>query len=180
MGFNYDFDMFSVIPEEVRQEFQGLFNEIGMGAAIGEQVALFRNPDLVQALSAADEDVKNLFLESGFGLNVYDSGTPQGRYPGHDEDARNTCLRKLADNIAASSDLKDADWGGFNLEDFLAYVVAARPIDQIELQAIASAQQEQQKKKSWARLGLVAGGALVAVSTVGIVLRRYHQLTGGA
>lgn len=170
MGFKYDFDMFSVIPDEVRQEFQGMFNDIGMGAAVGEQVALFRDPALVAALAGADESVKDLFLESGFGFNVYQSGAPDDRYPGHDEDARNSCLRRLANNMAAAENLSAANWNGFSLDDFLAYVVEAKPIDQIEMQAIATARQMHQKKKARARLGLVAGAAMVAVSTAGIVL----------
>lgn len=170
MGFKYDFDMFSVIPEEVRQEFQGFLNDVGMGASVGQQVALFRDPALVEALSSADEKVKNLFLDAGFGLNVYDSGAPDGRFPGHDEAARNACVRKLSDNIAASKNLKNANWGGFDPMEFLDYFIAAKPIDQIEMQAIAKARQTHRKKKALARLGVMAGGAMIMVSTVGIVL----------
>lgn len=170
MSFKYDFDMFSVIPEGVRQEFQGFLNDVGMGAAAGHQVALFRDPALVEALSSADEKVKNLFLNAGFGLNVYESGAPEGRFPGHDESARNNCVRRLSENIAASENLKDANWGGFDPMAFLDYFTNAKPIDQIEMQAIEKARQAQQKKKSLARLGVMAGGAMIMVSTVGIVL----------
>lgn len=169
MDFKYDFDMFSVFPDEVRQEFQGMLNEIGMGSIGTEQVALFRDPALVEALQGADEAVKQLFLDAGFGLNVYDSGAPEGRYPGHDEAARNLCVHKLAENIAASEGLRDANWNGFDLGDFLTYLSAATPIDAIEMQAQA-APPPVAKKKPLLRLGLMAGGAMVMVSTVGILL----------
>ena len=170
MGFKYDFDMFSVIPDEVRQEFQGFLNDVGMGASVGQQVALFRDPALVEALGNADEKVKSLFLDSGFGLNVYDSGAPEGRYPGHDEAARNACVRNLSEKIAASKNLRGANWGGFDPLEFVAYFSNAKPIDAIEMQALASARQAKDKKKSLARLGVMAGGAMIMISTAGIVL----------
>lgn len=170
MDFKYDFDMFSIIPDEVRQEFQGMLNDVGMGAVATEQKALFRDPLLVDALQSADEVVKNVFLEAGFGLNVYDSGAPDDRYPGHDEDARNACVRKLADTIAETEGLNEANWGGFSLEDFLEYLTVAKPIDVMEMQAVEQVYETQKKKRSMLRLGLVAGGAMVTVSTVGLVL----------
>lgn len=170
MDFKYDFDMFSIIPDEVRQEFQGMLNEVGMGAASTEQIALFRDPDLVMALQDADEAVKQVFIDAGFGLNVYDSGAPEGRYPSHDEDARNACVRRLADKIAETEGLNDADWGGFSLEDFLTYLTIARPIDNVEMQSLQTSRVTHTKKRSLLRMGLVAGGAMVTVSTVGIVL----------
>lgn len=169
MDFKYDFDMFSVFPDEVRQEFQGMLNEIGMGAVGSEQVALFRDPALAAALRGADEAVKNLFLEAGFGLNVYDSGAPEGQYPGHDEEARNLCVHKLAENIAAAEGLSDANWNGFDVGDFLTYLSTATPIDVVEMQ-VQAAPPPDAKKKPLLRLGLVAGGAMVMVSTVGILL----------
>lgn len=169
MDFKYDFDMFSVLPDEVRQEFQGMLNEVGMGAISTQQRALFRDPALVEALHGADEPVKQLFLDAGFGLNVYDSGAPEGRYPGHDEAARNHCVHKLAENIAASEGLSDVNWNGFDVGDFLTYLSTATPIDAIEMQAQA-ASPPAAKKKPLLRLGLMAGGAMVMVSTVGILL----------
>ena len=169
MDFKYDFDMFSVFPDEVRQEFQGMLNEIGMGAIGSEQKALFRDPALVEALQCADDAVKNVFLEAGFGLNVYDSGAPDGRYPGHDEDARNICVHKLAENIAAAEGLGDANWNGFDIGEFLTYLSTATPIDATEMQ-VATTPPSPVKKRSFLRLGLFAGGAMVMVSTVGILL----------
>ncbi|MEO3414931.1 hypothetical protein AAFO92_09770 [Roseovarius sp. CAU 1744] len=170
MGFKYDFDMFSTMPDEVRQEFQGMLNDIGLGAIGTEQKALFRDPALVDALSGADEQVRNLFLASGFGLNVYDSGAPDGRYPGHDEEARNACVRKLAENVATAEGLTEANWNGFDIGGFLDYLAVARPMDEIEMQAIAKAQATGKRKSSLLRLGLVAGAAMVTISTVGILL----------
>ena len=189
MAFKYDFDMFSVMPAEIQQEFQGMFAELGMGNAMGQQVALFRDPALVEALTSADEQVKTLFLDAGFGLNVYDSGAPDGRYPGKDEEARNECVRKLADNIAAADGLSQANWGGFSLEDFLEHLVTAKPVEDAAAPVVPSAasfapvddfdaggefapveEAPARKKMSFARLGLVAGGAMLMVSTVGIVL----------
>ncbi len=171
MSFKYDFDMFSVIPDEVMQEFQGMWNEIGMGGIGGEQKALFRDPALVEALHGADEAVKNVFLDAGFGLNVYDSGAPTGCYPAHDENARNICVHKLAENIAATEGLSEADWNGFDIGAFLTYLSTARPIDEVEQQVEPVAEHvPATKKRSLLRLGLVAGGAMVTVSTVGILL----------
>ena len=170
MDFKYDFDMFSIMPDEVRQEFQEMLNDAGMGAMSTQQVALFRDPALVEALSGADEQVKNLFLEAGFGLNVYDSGAPEGRYPGHDEAARNACVHKLAESIAATEGLSLANWNGFELGDFLEYLTNAQPIDAVEMQANATIEANGTKKRSLWRLGLVAGGAMIMVSTIGIVL----------
>ncbi len=170
MGFKYDFDMFSTIPDEVRREFQGMLNDIGMGAIGTEQVALFRDPELAEALRGADECVRNVFLESGFGLNVFDSGAPEGRYPAYDENARNACVRRLADNIAAAEGLSDANWNGFDIGDFLDHLSVTRPIDEAEMQVVATAQVAGDKKKSLLRLGLFAGVAMVMVSTIGIVL----------
>lgn len=170
MDFKYDFDMFSVFPDEVRQEFQGMLNEVGMGAIGSEQKAMFRDPALVAALQGADEAVKKVFLDAGFGLNVYHSGAPEGHYPGHDEDARNICVHKLAENIAATEGLNEADWNGFDIGEFLTHLATTRPIDAIEMHEMTAPQHDVKRKKPLLRLGLVAGGAMIMVSTVGILL----------
>ena len=170
MSFNYDFDMFSVILDEVRQQFQGQLNDLGMGAITTDQVALFRDPALAEALRSADERIKNLFLDAGFGLNVYHSGAPEGRYPSHDEAARNACMCKLSDTLEAAGNLKGANWGGFDMLAFVDYFVAAEPIDEVEMQAIANVYQASKKKQAMLKLGMMTGGAMIAVSTLGIAI----------
>ena len=170
MGLSYDFDMFSVIPDEVQSKFQGMFNELGVSAMMSQQRALWRDPGVVDALMRADEPVKELFRASGFGINHYESGAPAGRYPARDDAARNSCLRRLAENIKAMPDLKRHNWGGFDLGEFILQTAKARPIDEVEIAALhrAAAQQARQRKR--ARAVLAAGVALMAVPIVGMAL----------
>jgi len=171
MDYRYDFDMFSIIPDEIQKQFQGLFNDTGVSAKMTEQIALFRDPELVSALQHADEEVKQLFLDSGFGLNVFDSGAPTGRYPSCDEGARNACISRFRQNIAASKELVHFDWGGFQIADFLMYLASAEPIDQIDMQAPTVANQSAPPRHIIAKVGLLAGGVLVMIAVVSILLK---------
>lgn len=171
MGYRYDFDMFSVIPDEIQKQFQGLFNDTGVSAKMTDQLALFRDPELVNALQHADEEIKQLFLDSGFGLNVFDSGAPTGRYPSYDESARNTCISRFRQNIAASKELVHCNWGGFQIAEFLMYLASAEPIDQIDMQAPAVANLSDQPRNMIAKVGLLAGGTLVMIAVVSILLK---------
>ncbi len=137
MAFKYDFDMFSRVPDDMRCEFKGIWKEAGKGGNAGGQTALFRDPVLAAVLSTADAAVKQIFLDSGFGFSACDSGAPDGRYPEQDEEARNACVRRLADNIAKADGLDHADWAGFDLDEFLTYLTEARPIDAADMQAAA-------------------------------------------
>ena len=166
MGFKYDFDMFSIMPDEVRAEFKDMLDEVGMGEVTTKQVAQFRDPATAEALQNADPQVKELFLAAGFGLNTYHSGAPEGRYPGTDEDARNTCLRKLAEGIAVSEGLNEADWGGFSIDDFMDHLTEARPIDTLDFQPNAVGDTAPAGRGLLGRIGQMAGGAIAAVSNI--------------
>lgn len=167
MSFKYDFDMFSVVPEEMKQEFDNAFDELGMGGQSKEQVALFRDPALAVALRNADDEVRQVFLNSGFGLNVYDSGAPEGRYLARDEIGRSECVNRLAQNIVHDRSVLSHNWNGFDIEDFLDHVTNARPIEAEEVQVSAPVV-EKPKHSNVIRLAsvcVVAGSLVLAFST---------------
>lgn len=166
MGFKYDFDMFSIMPDEVRAEFKDMLDEVGMGEVTSKQIAQFRDPATAEALQNAAPQVKELFLSAGFGLNTYHSGAPEGRYPGIDEQARNACLRRLAEGIAASEGLNEADWGGFNIDDFMDHLTDARPIDTLDFHPNGADTSAPAGKGLLGRIGQMAGGAIAAVSNL--------------
>lgn len=133
MALNYDFDMFDVVPSDVSDdpELQQFLNDAGfdMAPEMG-QIALFREIRTADALRNAPEPIRAFFLESGFGLNTYDSGAPCGRYPAKDEEARLDLIRRLTEN-AVNFPLANAETGGadFCLSDFLDQLGKSSPID---------------------------------------------------
>lgn len=171
----YDYDMFSVIPDDVQSQFQGMLNDIGMSAMASQQTALWRDPRIVEALQGADPVVKDLFIDAGFGINGYDSGAPFGRFFERDRVAREQRENDFLDALAEALDdgsLDGANWNGFELEAFLEYLETAEPIDEIEaaeLQAmeLAAAKAKSQKKLlAMAALGLgvlAIGFAVIAM-----------------
>lgn len=174
MSLSYDFDMFSVVPDEVQNEFQGFLNDIGMAAAATQQVALFRDPAVVEALRRADDEIRQMFLDSGFGLNVYQSGAPEGRFPARDENARNTCVSRLAQSMGQVESLKDRDWGGFDLLAFLDYFRSAEPTDEVEIAALNQAQfglaRKYKMRRRMAQAGLALGCTMVVGAAAAMVL----------
>ncbi|WP_164658068.1 hypothetical protein [Tropicibacter sp. Alg240-R139] len=174
MSYSYDFDMFSIMPDDVRQEFQGALNDIGCGHMFSEQVALFRDPALAEALAGADEDIKQMFLDSGFGLNVYHSGAPAGRFPARDENARNACVSRLADNMGKVENLKGRDWGGFDVVAFLDYYQSAEPMDEVEIAALHQDLARQARtykvRRRMAQAGLALGCTMVVGAAAAMVL----------
>lgn len=160
---NYDFDMFSIFPDEVQREFRGMFNDLGLSAMTSQQTALWRDPQVVEALGRADQPVKDLFLNSGFGINHFHSGAPTGRYPARDEHARNSCIMRLAENIKNGPDLKDADWGGFDIGEFIKSVSEAEPIDEVEIATIVQAQHDEAQRRKRAKLALALGVGLMVL-----------------
>ncbi|SLN31161.1 hypothetical protein TRL7639_01304 [Falsiruegeria litorea R37] len=174
MSYSYDFDMFSVMPDEVQQKFQGFLNDIGMAHTATQQVALFRDPGLVEALRGADEEIKQMFLDSGFGLNVYHSGAPNGRFPARDENARNVCVSRLAKNMGKIENLKDRDWGGFDVVAFLDYFQSAEAMDEVEIAAfqqdLARQSRKYRMRRRMAQLGLSVGCIMVVGAAAAMVL----------
>ena len=128
MALTYDFDMFSIMPEDLQDKFGGMFDNVGATGVMGEQLAMFRDPQTVAALERADQAVRTYFLESGFGMQVYSSGAPPGRYLEKDGDARIAVIEKLTANLA-THDLDGADWGGFEFPKFMESLAIAEPLD---------------------------------------------------
>ena len=135
MALKYDFEMFTVIPEDlqIRVEAEGLPRELA-----GRKIALFRDPLTASALRRASDEVQAAFQAAGFGFNVYDSGTPEGRYPAEDAQHRDWVLAKLGDALD-QIDTEDADFGGFSLLDFLDHLHQASPIGEPATYAIPNA-----------------------------------------
>ncbi|MEQ9041682.1 MAG: hypothetical protein RIE24_25430 [Silicimonas sp.] len=129
MALTYDFDMFSVIPKEVQAQVGGMFQELGMTGQMQEQRALFRDPAAVAALQGSSEDVKKCLLDSGFGINVYDSGAGPGRYPASDGPARAQVIERLMENLEKLPE--DVDWNGFDIEAFAMAALTAKPVDTV-------------------------------------------------
>lgn len=127
MTITYDFDMFSIMPKELQTRYGDMFQEVGMSDMMKEQRALFRDPRAVEALQGASESVIKCLIDSGFGINVYDSGAGSGRFPQADEAARMQVLGRLRRNLSQLS--PGADWNGFDIRTFLAAAAAARPTD---------------------------------------------------
>ena len=171
MSFKYDFDMFSVVPEEMKQEFQNAFDELGMGGKTTEQVALFRDPALAVALQNADDEVRQLFLNAGFGLNVYDSGAPDGCYLAKDEAGRSACISRFAQSIVNERDVLSRNWNGFDIEAFLDHVTQARPIEETVDTPNLPDIEEKPKRSNIVRLaslGVAAASVVLALSTTGV------------
>ncbi|WP_375688335.1 hypothetical protein [Pseudooceanicola sp. LIPI14-2-Ac024] len=122
----YDFDMVPVVsgPKRAELETRGIRD-----ARLGEKVALFRDRRAVLALKSADATVRELFRGAGFSLAVSERDLEVGRYCEEDLESRLAVLgalhRALRTDDAA---IREADWNGFSLDDFLNQTEAARPI----------------------------------------------------
>ena len=168
----YDFDMFSVIPDEVRQQFQGMLNDVGAGAMATQQTALWRDPAVVAALQGADESVKQLFWDAGFGINQYDSGAPNDRFLSRDAEERDKRIwsfMELFANRLMDGSMKGANWNGFDPHAFLEHAQACTAIDEVEVAAMDQAPNTQVHRKS-SKIG-VAPKKMVAMAgfSVGVV-----------
>ncbi len=168
----YDYDMFSLIPDEVSNQFQGMLNDIGAGAVATQQKGLWRDPEVVAALHGADQSIKDLFINSGFGINHYFSGAPEGRYFDRDHETRekieDAFYEALTEALEDGS-LEGANWNGFVLEDFLEYLETAEPIDEIEVNEMHVMAHEAARAKS--RKKVLALGVLgIGVFAIGFVV----------
>ena len=134
---NYDFDILQLVPSKQPAEpYASLLEDIlselePSGDRDDRQVALFRDPATVEALTRASASLREFFLASGFGLNTYDSGAPLGRYPEADEDQRIAVIERLAENaqkyLLAAEDEDEGNDTDFRLADFLTALSAAAP-----------------------------------------------------
>lgn len=163
MALSYDFDMVTVTPDGLPDQF-GDLAMTGVGA---EKTAMFRDPHAAEALRAADQSVRTFFLDSGFGLQDYDSGAPPGRYPASDEDHRVRVIERLTANLA-SHDLTGAKWGNFDFQAFLAGLDQAQPLEDETLLAPRPAPRPDptvtaKSAKLQSRRGLAMAGLAVGV-----------------
>lgn len=173
MSLTYDFDMFSIIPDDVRKEFQGMINDAGASAQMTQQIALFRDPQVPATLKEADEEVRQLFLDAGFGLNTYSSGAPADRFPAMDEQARNACMSRFAENLGTFDKSTPCNWGGFDLQAFIRHFEHAQGMDEVELNAYRAAQDQAARRQAargkLVRGGLAAGGVLLVAVAFGVL-----------
>ena len=171
MAMRYDFDMVSVTPVGLPDRF-GDLAITGIGA---EKTAMFRDPNTAEALRNADQAIRTFFLESGFGLQDYDSGAPPGRYPISDEDHRIRVIERLTANLG-THDMSTANWGAFDFQAFLAGLDHAQPLDDETLlaptqqAATGNRQRIKQSKPSSRRaialVGLTSGIILLCLAAV--------------
>ncbi len=125
----YDFDILSVVPSEIQSKYAGLFSQFGMTEQAGQQLAMFRDQAVADALAGASEEVKACFVESGFALNRRDSGTGQGKYSASDTPARVRVLERLRRNVEKLPE--EVNWNGFDIDTFFAEAGAAEPVDRV-------------------------------------------------
>lgn len=171
MQLAYDYDLFSTIPRELQSKYRSQFSELGLSSMMSSQIALFRDERTAAALKSADQTVQQFFLDAGFGLNVYSSGAPAGRYLARDDIGRLERMAKLAAlMMERADDLRVAHWGDFNFGDFMHYNAAAKPIDEVEVHAmLVAAHKKQRRRKRRAKLGLLCGIGLVAYSVSNLI-----------
>lgn len=134
MALKYDFDIHFLVPKEITEnpEYAEKIALLGINPAMSAKYfAQFRDPNTVEALRGAEKSVQDLFLNSGFGMNVYDSGAGPGRYPAADETYRNDILQKLSAKIS-DFPLEQASLNGFDFGQFLVSLASAKPVDSLE------------------------------------------------
>jgi hypothetical protein len=165
MALKYDFDIHSVLSEEIyaNPHHNKVLREAGIDFEMAaNKVALFRDQRTVDALRAAPERLRKLFLDSGFGLNRYDSGAPAGYYPARDEAARTHVIQLLTQNIQALPDQSEPQSkGGFNFGDFLTHLASTQPLD-------AAKSQRTVRRPTAAKGGADGGGLIFGLVVLGI------------
>ena len=122
----YEFYMFAPTPVDLRRKYSKLLAAFDLEEQADQQLALFRDPKAVEAIATASDEVRDCFLDAGFGLTSYDRGIRGGGFPVEDTEARAEVLQRLRQNIAALP--ADADWNGFDIDAFLAAAEAAQPV----------------------------------------------------
>ena len=122
----YDFYMFAATPVEIRQKYSKLLAAFDIEEQAAQQLALFRDPKAVEAIATASEEVRDCFLDAGFGLTSYDRGIRGGGFPVEDTEGRAKVLNRLRKNLENLPE--NADWNGFDVDAFLAAADAAEPV----------------------------------------------------
>ncbi|WP_138919522.1 hypothetical protein [Oceanicola sp. S124] len=118
--------MHSVLPLAAQRKARLAGHE---GDLSGQQIALFRDPRVADALRAVDPEIQQLFLESGFALTSWTSRMPEGTFRDSESAARNAVIRRFATNMRNSQiDLRRRNWGGFRLSEFTDSYLQARAL----------------------------------------------------
>lgn len=131
MVLKYDYDIRWVIPREAQDDpaIGGMRAQIGFQHNTrANYVALFRDAATAEALAAASPALLAYFKASGFGLESYASGAPEGHFPASDLAARNDVIDRLTENLA-QFDVTEETASGFDFGAFLDYEITAQPIE---------------------------------------------------
>ncbi len=171
MTLRYDFDMVTVTPDGLPDQF----GDLALTGVAAEKTAMFRDPKAAEALRAADPAVRMFFQESGFGLQDFDSGAPPGHYVASDESHRIRVIERLTANLG-THDLTGANWGAFDFQAFLGGLDVATPLEDETLLAptLARPSQETQSptptkrssRRGIALVGLMFGIVLLCIAAV--------------
>jgi len=132
MPLNYDFDINWTPPSKASQ---------GGGTeddAAAIYTARFRDPATVTALENADARVRQMFEASGFEFVKGRCDLPNGVYAAEDEVARGDAIARLSKNIPKYR-LKETNFNGFELSEFLDYVSNAKGVSADEMEALIDA-----------------------------------------
>lgn len=122
----YDFYMFNATPVELQRKYSRVLPAFDTEEQAGEPIALFRDPQVVEAIAGASDEVRDCFLDAGFGLMSYDQGIRGGGFPVEDAGARGEVLSRLRAGLAKLPLV--TDWNGFDLDEFLAVAEAAQQV----------------------------------------------------
>lgn len=138
----YDFDMFSVMPDEVFADpkMRAMLKDAGITQRMaGNRIALFRDPRTVAALRAAPQSIRDWLRASGFGENVHPSGIPAGQYRASDEQDRLRIMNSLTANVSTfplpKAGSPEAVSSDFRLAEFLTSITTAEPVADAVLDA---------------------------------------------
>jgi len=124
----YDFDIAPAADAAAGGPTRDRFARLRAPRHAVATTAMFRDPETVAAILRADPVVQDYFKASGFILEAYQSGAPDGHFPARDADARAAVIERLTTNLK-THDLKGADFGGFAFGAFLKATGEAQPID---------------------------------------------------
>lgn len=133
MTLEYDFDIHPSLSLEGEMP-QG-HDGAQAGAATlsegnGAHVALFRNPETVEALCSMPKSFRTWFAQAGFGLDRYEDGAAPGRYHAQEEEARLAIIDRLADTTPdfSETDKEAIKDGAFDLDAFIEAFSRATPL----------------------------------------------------
>lgn len=103
----------------------------GQTGAVDQALAAFRNPATAEALRGADDRVRAVFREAGFGFLPSGGTLPTGTHDKTQSAAFDAAMARLLDARDADDldDLGDADWNGFDRGAFLFTALRSVPVN---------------------------------------------------